>query len=216
MLLVPAPSIGILAAMVFFPETALGKIIFIFSKVWLLAFPLLWYLWIDKGRVSFSPARKGGFGVGVFSGLLMSVVILAAYVVLGDYFLDKRVFTEKIQAVGLASVWAYVGGSLYWIGVNSVLEEYVWRWFVVKQSSQLFKPVTAVLVSALCFTLHHIIAVKIFMPWTGTLIGSLGIFIGASMWSWIYVKYQSIWPCYVSHALVDLCIFGIGAVMIFG
>ena len=137
LLLVPAPSIGVLAGMVIFPDTALGKGIFAFSKVWLLGFPLLWYLWIDKGRLSLSPPRKGGFGFGVLSGLMISAIILAVYVLLGDSFLDKSLLTEKIRAIGLAGITAYAGGAVYWICVNSVLEEYVWRWFVVKQSRAL-------------------------------------------------------------------------------
>jgi membrane protease YdiL (CAAX protease family) len=32
----------------------------------------------------------------------------------------------------------------------------------------------------------------------------------------MYIKYRSIWPGYVSHALVDLCIFGLGAYIVFG
>jgi membrane protease YdiL (CAAX protease family) len=214
-LLVPAPSIGVLSAMVFFPDTTFGKGIFAFSKVWLLGLPLLWYLWVDKGKVSVSPVRKGGFGFGVLSGLMISAIILVVYVLLGDYFLDKHLLAEKIRAIGLGSLTIYAGGAVYWICVNSVLEEYVWRWFVVKQSRAFCMPIAAVLVSALCFTIHHTIAMKVFMPWTATVVCSAGIFIGGALWSWIYVKYESIWPGYVSHAIVDLCVFGIGAVMLF-
>lgn len=214
-MLVPASSIGVLAAMVFFPDTAMGKGIFMISKLWLLGLPLLWYVFVEKGRLSGSPARKGGFGFGVLSGVLMSAAILAAYWGLGDYFLDKNLLVDKMQAIGLATVPAYVGGAVYWIGVNSVLEEYVWRWFVVKQAKSLFMPAAAVVFSALCFTLHHIIAMKVYMPWTATIVCSTGVFIGGAVWSWIYVKYESIWPAYVSHAIVDLCVFGIGAAIIF-
>lgn len=215
-LLVPAPSVGVLAAMVLFPDTAMGKGIFAFSKIWLFGLPLLWYFGVDKGRLSVSAPRKGGFGFGIVSGVLISGIILAAYVLLGDLFLDKGMLQKKMQAIGLADIAAYAGGAVYWIGVNSVLEEYVWRWFVVKQSRELFMPSRAVFFSAACFTLHHSIALKVFMPWPATLICSAGIFAGGAVWSWIYMKYESIWPGYVSHAIVDLCIFGIGAVMLFG
>ncbi len=215
-LLVPMPSIGVLSAMVFFPDMALGKAIFTISKAGLLVLPLAWYLWVDKGKVSLSLPRRGGFGVAVMSGSILSAVIIAAYWMLGDYFLDKTMLREKIQTIGLADWWAYTAGAVYWIGVNSVLEEYVWRWFVVRQSGRLFKPLMAVIVSALCFTLHHTIALKVLMPWTATLLCSFGVFFGGAIWSWLYVRYQSIWPGYVSHAIVDLCIFGIGAAMLFG
>ena len=216
LLLVPAPSIGVLFGMILFPEAVLGKAVFAISKVWLFGFPVLWYLLVDKGKFSLSPARKGGFGFGILSGLAVSGIILATYFFLGNSLLDKAFMTEKMNEIGLASWPVYIGGASYWICVNSVLEEYVWRWFVVRQCEGLFKPMMAVIASAIFFTLHHTIAMSTFMPWFPTMMCSLGIFIGGALWSWMYVKYESIWPGYVSHAIVDLCIFAIGALMIFG
>jgi membrane protease YdiL (CAAX protease family) len=108
-----------------------------------------------------------------------------------------------------------VTGALYWILVNSVLEEYVWRWFCVKQCEQLFSKRTAIVCSALFFTLHHIVAMASFFGPTVVSVCALGVFVGGAVWSTLYVKYRSIWPGYVSHAIVDLCIFGIGAAILF-
>lgn len=216
LLLVPAPSIGVLSGMVFWPDTLVGKGLFMFSKVWLFGLPVLWYLLVDKARFSLSPARKGGFGFGALSGLIVSGVILTAYFLLSGSFLDKSFITEKMNQIGLANPALYAGGAVYWICVNSVLEEYVWRWFVVRQCKRLFRPMAAVVASAVFFTLHHTIAMSTFMPPLATAICSIGIFSGGVLWSWMYVKYESIWPGYVSHAIVDLCIFALGAAMIFG
>jgi len=215
LLLVPASSVGVLCGMVFFSDTPLGKAIFAFSKIWLFGLPVLWYLFIDRAKPSLSPACKGGFGFGVLSGLIISGIILAAYFLLGGTFLDKAFLVEKMNEIGLSNPAVYIAGAAYWIGINSVLEEYVWRWFVVKQCENLFKPLIAVIASAVFFTLHHAIAMNTFMPSTATAICSLGIFIGGGVWSWMYVKYESIWPGYLSHAIVDLCIFALGAWIIF-
>ena len=216
LLLVPAPSIGALCGMVLFPDTAMGKTIFAFSKIWLFGLPVLWYLFVDKGKFSLSPARKGGFGFGVLSGLVITAIILAAYFLLGEMFIDKAFLSAKMTDIGLDRPAVYIGGALYWICINSVLEEYVWRWFVVRQCEGLFRPMLAVIASALFFTLHHVIAMKVYMPWPATIVCSLGIFIGGALWSWMYTTYESIWPGYLSHAIVDLCIFGLGAWIIFG
>lgn len=216
LLLVPAPSIGVLAGMVFWPNTPLGKGIFMFSKVWLFGFPVLWYLLVDKGRLSLSPARKGGFGFGLLSGGIISGIILTTNYWLAPTFLDSGVLVDKICAIGLDTVHIYLGGAIYWICINSVLEEYVWRWFATKQCEELFNPKLAIICSAACFTLHHVIALSTFMPPFAVVVCSGGIFVGGAIWSYMYVKYESIWPGYVSHAIVDLCIFSIGALMIFG
>ncbi len=216
LLLIPAPSIGVFCGMVLFPNSALGTALFSFSKVWLLALPVAWYLFVDKGKFSLSPARKGGFGFGLLSGGVITAIILTAYFLVGGFFLDKSILIEKMNEIGLALPTRYIAGALYWICVNSILEEYVWRWFVVRQCESVFKPVAAIVASALFFMLHHIVAMKVYMGWDATLICSAGIFIGGALWSWMYVKYESIWPGYLSHAIVDMCIFGIGAIMIFG
>lgn len=39
---------------------------------------------------------------------------------------------------------------------------------------------------------------------------SIGVLFG------MVIRYRSIWPGYVSHALVDMCIFGVGAHVLFG
>ena len=54
------------------------------------------------------------------------------------------------------------------------------------------------------------------MGTAATALCSFGIFLGGAIWSGLYVKYRSIWPCYLSHAIVDLCVFAIGAWMMFG
>lgn len=215
LLLVPAPTIGVVAGMILWPESALGKGIFMLSKLWLFALPVLWYKFIDKAKLSLSPARKGGFGFGLLSGGIITAIIVAAYLLLGPVFLKAGDLAAKMAEIGLDNPWAYAGGALYWICINSVLEEYVWRWFVTAKCEALLKPKAAVAVSAACFTLHHVVALSTFMPPVAAIVCSAGIFIGGALWSWMVVKYESIWPGYVSHAIVDLAVFALGAWMVF-
>jgi membrane protease YdiL (CAAX protease family) len=70
--------------------------------------------------------------------------------------------------------------------------------------------------AALAFTAHHVVALAGQFNWDITLLASLGVFIGGTAWSWLYLRYRSIWPGYVSHAIVDVAIFVIGYGLIFG
>jgi membrane protease YdiL (CAAX protease family) len=110
---------------------------------------------------------------------------------------------------------AYLAGALYWITANSLMEEYVWRWFVFRKCEVLLGGPAAVVVSALAFTAHHVVALAAQFNWGVTLLASLGVFIGGAAWSWLYLRYRSIWPGYVSHAIVDVPIFVIGYWLIF-
>lgn len=216
LLLVPAASLGVASAMIFFPGTRLGAILFGAAKAWLFGLPLLWRLFVERQPIGLSPARNGGFGMGVLSGLLISAVILAAYAAWGGRLLDRARLADRMAAVGLASPGMYLAGAAYWILVNSVLEEYVWRWFCVRQCEQLIPRLPAVALSALFFTLHHVVALQLYMAPLPTLLCSLGVFTGGATWSWMYTRCRSIWPGYVSHAIVDLCVFGLGAWLLFG
>ena len=214
-LLVPAPSIGALFGMVIFPNSLPGVFLFGFSKVWLFSLTVIWRIFVDKKSISFSPARHGGFTTGFLSGLGILGIILTAYLTMGDSIIDKEFMVNKLTSIGLASRGTYIGAAAYWILINSVLEEYVWRWFCVKQCEQLMRPKLAIICSALFFTLHHIVAMRVYFSATAVTICSIGIFLGGAIWSAMYIKYRSIWPGYLSHAIVDLIIFGIGASMLF-
>ncbi len=216
LLLVPAPSLGVVAGMIVWPGSPPGRIGFALAKLWILALPLVWRLCVERKPVSLSPARRGGFGVGVASGLLISALIAGGYLWLGDRFLDRALFVEKLTETGLGDWRLYVAGAVYWVVVNAVLEEYVWRWFCVAQCARMWRRQVAVVVSAACFTLHHSVALSVYVPPMAVVLCSIGVFLGGLIWSAMYLRYRSIWPGYVSHAIVDVAVFGIGAWLLFG
>ena len=75
--------------------------------------------------------------------------------------------------------------------------------------------IAGIVASALFFTVHHVIAMAVFMDWLPVLLCSSGVFIGGLVWSWLYARFESIWPCYLSHAIVDMAVFGVGALILF-
>ncbi|MHC4160253.1 MAG: CPBP family intramembrane glutamic endopeptidase [Planctomycetota bacterium] len=215
LLLVPAPTIGIVAAMVIAPNNVFGSSVFFASKVWILLIPVFWLVVIDKQKLSFSRPTHGGFSVAAVLGVLISIIILVTYSTAGKILIEPQVVKQMAVRIGLADPYIYLAGAAYWILVNSVLEEYVWRWFVVRQCRVFMPPWAAIVVSAICFTLHHIIAMQFYFGWLLVAMASLGIFIGGALWSWCYLRYRSIWPGYVSHAIVDITVFAIGYRLIF-
>ncbi len=215
-LLIPAPTLGVLFGMIWFPDTPLGTGLFFFCKIWLLTLPLLWRLFVDKKRISLSPTRKDGWLAGIGTGLLIFGVILAFWFLLGPKLINPEFVREKMTAVGLTSLPRYLGMIAYWILINSLLEEYVWRWFVTEKFHTLFRHSwIAIVLSAAAFTLHHIIAMTTFFNGTVTALCALFIFIGGAIWSTLYLRYESIRPAYISHVFADLAIFLIGGRILF-
>ena len=216
LLLVPAQSI---ATVMFFwqAETPTGKFIFAACKLWMALLPVVWLKFVDHEPLSWSPPRLGGFRAGAVLGLVIAAVIFAGY---GIALHLGVIHPEKIESraaqTGLNHLNAYIGGAIWWVTVNSLMEEYVWRWFVFRKFEVLLGGKPAVIAAALAFTAHHVVVLVAQFNWPIVLLGSLGVFIGGAAWSWLYLHFRSIWPGYVSHAIVDAAIFIIGYWLIFG
>jgi membrane protease YdiL (CAAX protease family) len=191
-LTVPAPSIGVVAAMVLAPGATAGH----------------------RRPISLSPARHGGLGVGALLGLAIAVVILAAYALVGERLIDEHHVREIARRTEIAGPVRFLVAAAFWICINSVIEEYVYRWFLFEKCEVLVGTRTAVVLSAAFFTIHHVIALRTQFDGLVTAIGSLGVFVGGLVWSWCYQRYRSIWPGYVSHAIVDVAVFWLGWKMI--
>lgn len=214
-LLAPAPSLGTAAAMIFFPGPV-GQALFMTAKIWLLAFPALWYLVVERGKPSWSPPLHGGLGVGVLTGLIAGAAIGLAALVFGIFDMDMGQLAAEVDEMGLTTPRAYLLGALGWTFANSLMEEYVYRWFVFSQCERLMPRFAAVLASAAVFTAHHVIALSTYLPWHLNALASLGVFIGGVIWAVLYARYRSIWPGWISHIIADVAIFAVGWEILFG
>lgn len=215
LLLAPVPTIGIASALIFWPGP-IGRTVFAAAKVWLLLFPVLWYFRVDKGQLSWSPPTKGGLGTGAVIGLGTAVVIAAACWFIAIPRVDPAALRVEVTEMGLATPLAYILGALYWIFVNSVIEEYVFRWFIQSHCDTLWSRPAAITVSASIFTIHHVVAMATYFSPGITALASAGVFIGGATWSWMVTRYHSIWPGWVAHAFADVAVFGCGYYLLFG
>ena len=215
LLLAPAPSIG--AAMgLWIAPGPIGKTVYFLSKCWILALPAFWLQRIEKQRPSLSPPRHGGFVFGVASGLVIGATILAAYHFALAARIDPAPLRAQAAAAGFDRVAIYIAFAAWFCTINAVIEEYVWRWFVYTRCEMLMPRYAAVVLAAALFTAHHVIVLRAFFPWPLALFASAGVFTGGAVWSWSYLRYRSIWPGYVSHAIVDAAILIVGWKMLFG
>lgn len=106
---------------------------------------------------------------------------------------------------------------MYFTFINALIEEYIWRWFVYKKCEVLVSGTKAVLLAAMLFTLHHIIALAAYTAdWGVVILGSVGVFIAGAVWSWCYLTYRTLWSSYISHILADLAIAIVGWHLLFG
>lgn len=213
LLISPAPSLGILAN--FYAGDA-GPWLWGVAKFWLLAFPLAWHVLIDRHPISFSRPQHGGWTIAAVSGIVISLAIVAGYFIIGRTLLVPAEVRSALKPEALHQLPVFIGAAIYWITINSLLEEYVYRWFIFRKAEVLAGGWAAVVISALIFVIHHTIALVHYVEPLVTILSSIGIFIGGAIWSALYLKYRSIWIPWLSHAIVDIAVFGVAGWIIFG
>jgi membrane protease YdiL (CAAX protease family) len=215
LLLAPVPTIGVTCAMFAMPGTA-GRVVFAVAKIWLVAFPAVWYLAIERGTPSWSPMRRGGLALGAAVGLGLGAVIVVGYSGIIGHMVDPTAVRRAAASMELSSATRFLAAAAGWTLVNSLVEEYVYRWFILRELRLLLSNAAAVVGSAAIFTAHHVVAMSIYLDPLPTVLGSVGVFLVGAIWSGLYIRYESIWPGWISHALVDVAVFGVGWHLLFG
>ena len=195
----------------------IAVIVFISTKFWLLALPAWWRKNIDKEPLSLSFPSNGGWGMATGLGVGIFVIIVSTFILLGDLLISNDDLRAILEPNGLTEKSAFILAMLFWIFVNSVIEEYVFRWFITEKAESLFSGGiwAPVALSASIFTIHHTVAMSFFISPLGNLLASTGVWIGGAIFSWLYLKYRSIWIPWITHAFADVAIFGIAYYLLF-
>ena len=210
------PSASVIFGIEIIDNELSSQIFFASCKIWIFLAPTLWYLKVEKKSISKNLPTKEGIFWGLITGIIMSVIILVTWFLFNET-LDIDGMVDILQSKGLDNFNLYLIGMFYWIFINSLLEEYVFRWFITTKSSELFDSDTiGITFSAAMFTLHHAIALYLFgFIWWQIIIACFGLLSAAAIWSWLYIRFRSIWICWLSHAICDVAVFGIGYTILF-
>ena len=210
------PSMSVIFGLKIIDDEFFSQLFFLSCKLWIFVIPTVWYIYIDKNSISKNLPSKDGLRMGLLTGLVMSMIIIITWYVF-ESSLDIEQMKNTLQSKGLSNINLYILGMFYWIFINSLLEEYVFRWFITTKSVIIFQnDIAAIIFSALLFTLHHSIALHLFgFIWWQTILASFGLLSAAAIWSWLYIRYRSIWVCWLSHAICDIAVFGIGFIILF-
>lgn len=210
------PSISVIFGIKIIENEFHSQIFFVICKLWIFIIPTVWFFYVEKNIFSRELPSRRGLEMGTATGLIMSIIIILTWIVFEDS-INLEEMIDTLNSKGLSDVNLYVMGMIYWVFINSLLEEYVFRWFITTKASVLFGNNSfAIFFSALMFTLHHSLALHFFgFIWWQTIIASFGLLSAAAIWSWLYLQYRSIWVCWLSHAICDVVVFSIGYQILF-
>ncbi len=215
-----APSLGTLSALWWWPGT-IGPSIYLLCKLVLYGVPT-YFLMRTFDRESFlrgvrNGIQKGPLVYGTLSGILISVCILILWFVFLSGAIDFSPLLNRMEESGMNQMWKYLAFAIWLSLGNSLLEEFAFRWFVDGRLRLLgFSYIWVLLISAGIFTVHHVLVLLAFFDTGPAMVFSMGIFIGGLLWSWMHLKWGTLIPGWISHALIDIAVLAVGFDIVFG
>jgi uncharacterized protein len=205
-LIVPISSIAASASTLIAPGP-IGQGIAVCCWIWMVVFPILWHLVVERQKLKIRVTSSDGWLVGIILGILMFGLIFGGYWFVGRYWLNIPDIRARVGRLGMNIPLMIFGFGTFQTLVNSFIEEYVWRWFVYRHCELLWSKTRAVWISAGFFTLHHIILmIAYYDDWRLILFGSIAIFIAGVLWARCAKIYNSLVPSYLSHLAADLAL----------
>ena len=180
-------------------------------------FPALYVWWFDRERLAPAWPSSRGMAMGIGFAVLVGAGMFAIYFgwlkhssLLGDA--PTRILA-KVQQFGMATRQGYLTLALFISVAHSLFEEYYWRWFLFGWLKRHLPVAAAIILSALGFTLHHIVILGVYFPdsfWLLAVPFSVCVGVGGAVWAWIYHRSGSLYAPWVSHALIDAAILIVG------
>jgi len=192
------------------------------SKVIQFLLPLIAWRIASPERLRWSRPQWSGlwpalsFGVASFIGIVgVYFLVLRGHGLVADMPAEIR---KKILGMGIGSPLRYICFAIFVSTAHAAFEEYYWRAYVFRGLRERLPSTASILLSALSFTGHHVIVIAAYQPnrfWTGVLPLCAGVFLGGAIWAWLCDRYGTIYPAWVSHALIDIAIMIVGYDMAF-
>ena len=157
-----------------------------------------WGLWLQRDRLReiyfFKPTHAA---IGLVSALILYAIFWVGNAVSTQLFHFAKpeiagIYSTRVQASPLT-----IGVLLlFWVGPA---EEIFWRGFVQERLYSRYGSTGGYLVASIVYAAIHIFGFN-FMLFMASLI--CGLF-----WGGMYVRYRSVWPGLISHAVWDVMIF---------
>lgn len=161
------------------------------------------------------------YAIGVASGVFIGIAIVGLYqwLLLPFGFMNqvKPIAQAKLQSLGASSPIVLVAIAIFYSALHSGFEELYWRGFVYRGLNEYVGLAAATCLSSLAFMSHHVIVLGKFFGYGSllTYLLSLGVAVGGAIWAFSYARFGSLIPGWISHAIVDAAIFGVGYLLLF-
>ena len=220
--LLPAMLLPLLASLfyfVFFSHHPAARVAYVLTKVFTVAWPFLALRLVlgepFPGPVAGLRRWTRALPLGVLAGGLAGAALLGLMATpAGD------IVTGSVEAIrGKANQLGILGW--YWLFalllslVNSLVEEYYWRWFVYGQLRRIMPGWRSHLFAGVAFAAHHVVVTSQFVSLGWGFVAGAVVALGGVIMSVLYERQGTVAGAWVCHLIVDLCIMGVGYRLLF-
>jgi membrane protease YdiL (CAAX protease family) len=188
---------ALLLWMIMFSSWTAPYINFWVIMVFSVSFLALSALFLQRKKLAENYGFKISYlAVGVVSAVVLYMVFLAGNFAATKLFAFAGGQIDSIYGLKDQYNPLIIGMLLVLIGPG---EEVFWRGFIQKGLAERYGALKGYLLATAIYTLIHIWAFNFMLPGAALVCGL--------SWGFIYMKYRSVWPVIISHALWDLVIF---------
>ncbi|MBR6524017.1 MAG: CPBP family intramembrane metalloprotease [Clostridia bacterium] len=180
-----------------------------------LVFPFLYSVFIGKlNLIKLFKANKKGMKLAVVLCVPTYIVIVAAYILLKDYFDFSKITGALTGNIGVTRDNFFLV-ALYISFINSLLEEFFFRGFAFLSLKKVAGKRKAYIFSAAIFAFYHIAIMTGWFSVGMFLIAIAGLFAGGLVLSYLNLKSGNIYTSWFVHMFANFAINTVGF-MLFG
>ena len=205
---------------VFFSRYTFARVLFGATKVFTVVWPVVAVWFVLRGglpRVAFRSAHHWkAIPPGLLTGAAIALLMWIAMQTSLGHVVGSSADAIRAKASELGIMEYFWPLVLFLSFVNSLVEEYYWRWFLFGHLRQVLPVFLAHMLAGVAFAAHHVVITTQFFPMSWGLL--IGAFVGVAgvIWSVMYARQQTIMGVWVSHIIADLGIMFIGYNLLFG
>jgi hypothetical protein len=164
------------------------------------------WLGISTGRI-FSGWNKQDLFIGLGFGTVLFVGLLGIFYLFPEIFAEaSKEALPRAVAFGIGTPTTFVIAGVLFAVVHSLFEEYYWRWFVFGGLRSFMSIPSAIILSALTFSIHHVFILLPFVSVSLAIFGGLVVGAVGGIWSFMYTKQHNLIAAWISHIMADLAL----------
>lgn len=153
--------------------------------------------------------------LGALAGLLVAALMAGLMLSPAGRLVLESSGAIRAKAQQLGFMEHYFAFAVFLSFVNSVVEEYYWRWFVYGQLRRILPGWRAHALAGAAFAAHHMVVATQFFPLGWGLLLGASVGLGGAVMSVLYERQRSLAGAWTCHLVADLSIMGIGYGLLF-